>query len=67
MNEEEIKLYGKKVEQALRSKTPVELAMGWLNYEALRKQNPRQFTELNQKNLAGEKFDTLVMKLVIQP
>ena len=67
MTQDEIKLYGKKVEQALRSKTPVELAMGWLNYEALRKQNPRQFNELHQKNLAGEKFDTLVMELVVTP
>ena len=67
MNDDEIKQYGKKVEQTLRSKTPVDLAIGWLNYEALRKQTPIKFNEMYQQNLNGERFDTLVMKLVIQP
>ena len=45
-------------------KSPRELALVFLRYEALRKLNPRQFTELHKRNLAGEFFDEMVDKLV---
>lgn len=43
---------------------PEELALGFLQYEVLRKLNPRQYTELYKKNLAGENFDDMVTKLI---
>ncbi|HEY6018525.1 MAG TPA: hypothetical protein VIY48_01060, partial [Candidatus Paceibacterota bacterium] len=33
-------------------------------YEALRLLNPRQFTELYKRNLAGENFDAMVDELI---
>lgn len=43
-----------------------ELARGYVRYEALRKLNPREFAELNRRNLAGERFDDLVDELVVK-
>jgi hypothetical protein len=40
--------------------TPEELALGWLRYEALRRVNPRIFSEMYCRNLAGEFFDNIV-------
>jgi len=43
-----------------------ELARGYVRYEALRKLNPREFAELNRRNLAGERFDDLVDELALK-
>ena len=43
-----------------------ELAIGWLRYEAIRKLNPHQFTDLHKRNLAGENFDAMVDQLVAE-
>ena len=43
-----------------------ELAIGYMRYKALRKLNPRQFNELNERNLAGEFFDDMVDELVVR-
>jgi hypothetical protein len=41
-----------------------QLAIGWLRYEALRRLNPHQFTDLHKRNIAGENFDAMVDQLV---
>jgi len=44
---------------------PLELALGFLRYEALRKLGPRQYTELCRKNIReGKRFDDLVDELI---
>ena len=43
-----------------------ELALGYLRYEALRKLNPRQFSALNKRNMAGENFDEMVDEMVVK-
>lgn len=48
------------VGEALKSRNPIELAIGFVRYEKLRKLNARQFAELCKKNLKGEFFDGLV-------
>lgn len=45
---------------------PEELALGFLQYEALRKLNPREFSELYERNLRGEKFDDMVKEMVVK-
>jgi hypothetical protein len=45
---------------ALEGKTITELAIGYRRYEALRKLNAREFSELCQRNLKGENFDQMV-------
>lgn len=40
------------------------LKVGFDRYEALRKLNTRQFSELYARNLAGERFDDMVDALV---
>ncbi len=52
------------VQQALATRQPAELALGWLRYEALRKLTPRQFGDLYRLNLRGRAFDELVDDLI---
>ena len=52
--------------EAVAARNALELALGHLRYEALRKLNPRQFAELNDRNLAGEFFDDMVDELVVR-
>ena len=54
----------KAVNKVIAERTPDELALGWLRYEALRKLNPRQYGELHARNLAGENFDAMVTAIV---
>lgn len=50
--------------EALSSRNVIELARGFLRYEALRKLNPRQFMDLKLRNINGEIFDRMVDELV---
>ena len=45
--------------------TPEELALGWLRYEALRRANPRIFSEMNRRNMSGEFFDDIVTEALL--
>ena len=45
--------------------TPEELALGWLRYEALRRVNPRIFSEMNSRNMSGEFFDDIVTEALL--
>lgn len=57
----------RKIRDLLIHKIPEELALGFLRYESLRRLNARQYTELCQTNLKGDKkFDELVDELVIK-
>lgn len=51
----------------LGERTHIELAIGYLRYEALRKLNTTQFKYLHQRNSLGENFDEMVDALVAQP
>jgi hypothetical protein len=53
------------VRLCVANRTPEELALGWLRYEAVRKMNPRQFGEMCKRNLGGEFFDDLVTEAVL--
>jgi hypothetical protein len=44
---------------------PEELALGFLRYEALRRVNPRVFTEMHKRNLGGEFFDDIVTEALL--
>jgi len=52
-------LIDKHAKQVVRVLTPEELALGWMRYEALRRLNPRQFSEIHDRNIRGEWFDDL--------
>ncbi|MDO8610708.1 MAG: hypothetical protein Q7R95_09250 [bacterium] len=54
------------IEKVLIDYPESELALGFLRYETLRKLNPRQFSKLNKRNLAGENFDQMVDDLIIE-
>jgi len=54
----------KKLLQCIADNNPVELAIGFLRYEALRKLNPREFTVIHQKNTQGAFFDDLVDEMI---
>lgn len=41
-----------------------ELAIGWMRYKALRALTPRQYADLNNRSMAGERFDDMVDELV---
>lgn len=48
------------------SRTPEELALGYLRYETIRKLSPHQFGALHRLNIYGEKFfDDLVDEIWI--
>ena len=53
------------VSQHLLERCPAELAIGFARYEALRKLNPRQYRELHDRNMKGERFDDMVDNLVL--
>ena len=50
--------------KAIKERPTVQLAIGFLRYEALRKLNATQFSELCHRNLHGERFDDMVDQLV---
>ena len=52
--------------KALLKNNAPELALGYLRYEALRRLTPRQFSELNARNLKGENFDRMVDELIVK-
>lgn len=54
------------ISRAIATRTPEELALGFLRYEALRKLNARQYGELIWLNLAGENFDGLIDEIVVR-
>lgn len=54
-----------RVSLCVSERTPEELALGWLRYEAVRKMNPRQFGEVCRRNLGGEFFDGIVTEAVL--
>ena len=43
-----------------------ERAKGWLRYEALRTMDIRRFTELVNRNIAGENFDEMVDQIIVE-
>ena len=53
------------VRLCVANRTPEELALGWLRYEALRRVSPRIFAEMNRRNLAGEFFDDIVTEALL--
>ena len=53
------------VSQHIHERLPGELALGFARYEALRRLNPRQYRELHDRNMKGEKFDGMVDALVL--
>lgn len=71
MNKEQVQRYSKKIENALRSQTPVELAFGFLRYEALRRLSAREFGTLSEAHSKAKyenqnvTFDGMVDELVV--
>ena len=43
-----------------------ERAKGWLRYEVLRTMHIRRFTELVNRNIAGENFDEMVDQIIVE-
>lgn len=43
-----------------------ERAKGWLRYEVLRTMDIRRFTELVNRNVAGENFDEMVDQIIVE-
>ena len=43
-----------------------ERAKGWLRYEVLRAMDIRRFTELVNRNVAGENFDEMVDQIIVE-
>ena len=43
-----------------------ERAKGWLRYEAIRTMHIRRFTELVNRNIAGENFDEMVDQIIVE-
>ena len=60
MNEKREKL----LLQCISERNPVELAIGFLRYEALRKLRSHQFKQLCERNLSGVFFDDMVDELI---
>lgn len=50
----------------MNDRSSLELAVGFLRYEALRKLNPRQYSEICARNLKGENFDTMIDDLLTE-
>ena len=60
------KTIGQLVVRAIAEHDVKELALGFLRYEALRRMNLNQLKELNQRNLAGERFDDIVTEELLK-
>jgi hypothetical protein len=56
--------YDAALADALESNVPLELAIGFIRYEALRKLNALEYANLCRRNRAGERFDDLVDGLI---
>ena len=54
----------RKIRDLIVEKNQEELTLGFLRYEALRKLNVKQYSDLVKNNLAGKNFDELVDELV---
>ena len=71
MKKEKVQQYSKKIEDALRSQTPVELAFGFLRYEALRRLSATEFRALSEAHSKAKyenqniTFDGMVDELVV--
>ena len=59
--------YDELLKKAIDERYVIELATGYLRYEALRKLGPHQYKNLCMMNLKGHKFDHLVDELVVNP
>ena len=55
----------KMIGRSISERPLIELALGFIRYEALRKLNPSQYRELYERNLTGENFDRMVDNLVL--
>jgi len=53
-----------KVEHAIQSNNETELAIGFVMYEYVRKLNARQFAELCERNIKGERFDDMIKEAI---
>ena len=49
-----------KIKLAISNHTPEDLAIGYLRYEAVRRMNPRTFSEIWRQSLRGISFDDIV-------
>jgi len=65
MTHEDDKAIQRILDKTIFENTAPELALGFARYEALRKLNPRQFAEIHQRNLNGERFDDMIDELVL--
>ena len=54
------------VVRAIAKNDVEDLAIGFLRYEALRRMNPRQFSEFHARNLKGERFDDIVTEELLK-
>lgn len=52
--------------QTMDTEGDYERAKGWLRYEVLRTMDIRRFTELVERNVAGENFDEMVDKIIVE-
>lgn len=64
MTTEQRRQFNRHFDVAIRDKAKIEMAVGYLRYEALRRLNPTQFAELHRRNLAGERFDDIVDEMI---
>lgn len=54
----------KMIAKASNEYVNLDLTMGFLRYEALRKLTPREFQVLWKRNIDGENFDEMVTELI---
>lgn len=54
------------IEDCLKTKSPHALALGYLQYETVRKMHVTTFKDLFMRNLEGEDFDSLVVEALIK-
>ncbi len=54
------------IEKAIDDNMQKRLALGFLRYEAVRKLDARQYTDLQRRSLNGERFDKMIDELIIK-
>lgn len=52
------------VEHAIQSNNETELAIGFVMYQYVRKLTARQFAELCERNIKGERFDDMIKESI---
>ena len=67
MNQQQTEILRARMAEVISERAVEELALGWLRYEALRKLNPRQYSDLSKENLTGRAFDDLVDEMITKP